>query len=187
MIEKIVGCNRITCICKYQFCYICGDPYTQFHMCKNNPNRSVVENPPVAQKEVDKLSENNKRISKPNLYENICLGLSLMVVLIPLFIFFTAAFLLWVIAISLKEFIKTSFIILLIVLLGMGPYVCQISKHFGSWWIVALFMAYPLLSLMGMRQSFRELFVFMVGPIFRRYKSAVKKCWKTVFVDSMSE
>lgn len=108
-------------------------------------------------------------------------------VLIPLFVFFTAAFLLWVTAITLKEFSKTSLIIVLLVMLGMGPYTYLISQRCGSWRMAALFVIYPLLALMGVRQCFRELFMFMVAPIFRRYKRAVKKCWRTVFLDSMSE
>lgn len=34
-IEKNEGCNHMTCICKYEFCYVCGEPSTVSHTnCK---------------------------------------------------------------------------------------------------------------------------------------------------------
>jgi len=37
-VEKVEGCNHMTCLfCRYEFCWICGGPYTRGHFIPFNP------------------------------------------------------------------------------------------------------------------------------------------------------
>lgn len=39
MVEKVEGCNHITCKCKYEFCYLCGGAWNKGnHDCGNPHN-----------------------------------------------------------------------------------------------------------------------------------------------------
>ncbi|EGR28008.1 ibr domain protein [Ichthyophthirius multifiliis] len=38
LVQKIEGCNHMTCsVCEYQWCWLCGDTYTQMHTMALNP------------------------------------------------------------------------------------------------------------------------------------------------------
>lgn len=36
VVERSQGCNHMTCLCKYQFCYICGQRWTSNHTSKHS-------------------------------------------------------------------------------------------------------------------------------------------------------
>ena len=38
IVEKIQGCNHITCRCKYQFCYVCGAKWSVEHYGNHDAN-----------------------------------------------------------------------------------------------------------------------------------------------------
>jgi hypothetical protein len=40
-IEKNQGCNHITCRCGYQFCYVCGEPWSMIHFEPHDENGRV--------------------------------------------------------------------------------------------------------------------------------------------------
>lgn len=38
LVQKVSGCNHMTCkVCKYQWCWLCGSPYSDIHFSPLNP------------------------------------------------------------------------------------------------------------------------------------------------------
>uniref|UniRef100_A0A914EGS7 RBR-type E3 ubiquitin transferase n=1 Tax=Acrobeloides nanus TaxID=290746 RepID=A0A914EGS7_9BILA len=40
LIEKTEGCNHMTCICRFEFCYLCEKPYSPSHSCDPDDMRT---------------------------------------------------------------------------------------------------------------------------------------------------
>ena len=71
-VEKIKGCNHMTCICQYEFCWLCNGKYTEQHYNGENSNIDPSILCPFKRKNKDILNMNNREISSPklNLNEN---------------------------------------------------------------------------------------------------------------------
>lgn len=65
--------------------------------------------------------------------------------------------------------------------LGAGPYAYNRIKGKGK---VGVLM-FPIAMIIGIGLSFKELFWFIIGPLINRFRSTVKRYWKTIFIDSL--
>jgi hypothetical protein len=50
VIEKQNGCNHITCLCKYEFCYLCNDTYKYPHRCEIGADGKIIIKNPIVKK-----------------------------------------------------------------------------------------------------------------------------------------
>jgi hypothetical protein len=86
VIDKFNGCNHVTCICRHEFCYVCGADWTPAHH-RSHDETGLFIIPPIVNQIENEIEDTPKRrvCFYLTLIPRIIIAMILLSLLTPLF------------------------------------------------------------------------------------------------------